>query len=72
VDEKGEISELGDATTFKGIKSEMETLKAKLAEYKANSEKLDQVEALEKENTELKAQVEALNAQIAELNKPKK
>ena len=28
IDEKGEITELGNATTFKGIKSEMETLKA--------------------------------------------
>lgn len=72
IDEDGEITELGNATTFKGIKSEMETLKSKLAEYKANSEKLDQFEAIQKENEELKAANETLNAQIAELSKPKK
>lgn len=72
IDEKGEILEHGAATELKDIKAENDTLKAKLAEYKDNSEKLDQFEALEKENTELKAQAEALNVQIAELSKPKK
>ncbi|WP_236896999.1 hypothetical protein [Clostridium beijerinckii] len=59
IDEKGEIVEAGHATDLAAIKAENNTLKSKLAEYKDNSEKLDQFEALQKENEDLKTQLEA-------------
>lgn len=65
VDKEGEILQVGQATDLKDIKAENDTLKAKLAEYKENIEKLDQLEAIQAEN-------EALKAQVAELSKPKK
>ena len=59
IDEKGEVLQVGEATDLKDIKAENDTLKAKLAEYKDNIEKLDQLEALQAENADLKAQLEA-------------
>lgn len=61
LDEKGEIVKAGEATDLADIKAENATLKIKLAEYKDNSEKLDQFEALQKENEDLKVQLEAAN-----------
>jgi cell shape-determining protein MreC len=59
IDEKGEVLQVGEATDLKDIKAENAYLIAKLAEYKDNIEKLDQLEALQKENEDLKAQLEA-------------
>lgn len=63
--ETGEVIKVGQATDLEDIKAENSTLKAKLAEYKDSSEKLDQLEAILAEN-------EALKAQVAELSKSKK
>jgi len=65
LDEEGRILEAGQATSLAEIKAENSTLKNKLAEYKDNTEKLDQFETIKAEN-------EALKAQIAELSKAKK
>ena len=59
VNKEGEILQVGEATDLKDIKAENDTLKAKLAEYKENIDKLDQCEAIQAENVELKAQLEA-------------
>lgn len=59
IDEEGKVLQVGEATDLKDIKAENDTLKAKLAEYKDNIEKLDQLEALQAENADLKAQLEA-------------
>ena len=59
IDEDGKVLQVGEATDLKDIKAENDTLKAKLAEYKDNIEKLDQLEALQAENANLKTQLEA-------------
>ena len=59
IDEEGKVLQVGEATDLKDIKAENDTLKAKLAEYKDNIEKLDQLEALQAENANLKTQLEA-------------
>ena len=59
LDEEGKVIELGNAVSTSAIKAENTSLKAKLAEYKENIEKLDQLEALQAENADLKAQLEA-------------
>ena len=64
IDEKGEVLQVGEATDLKDIKAENDTLKAKLAEYKENSEKLDQLAEVQKENEALKAEKETLVAEL--------
>ena len=59
LDEDGKVTELGNAVSTSAIKAENTSLKAKLAEYKDNIEKLDQLEALQAENANLKEQLEA-------------
>lgn len=59
LDEEGKVIELGNAVSTSAIKAENTSLKAKLAEYKDNIEKLDQLEALQAENASLKEQLEA-------------
>jgi cell shape-determining protein MreC len=71
-DKTGDIKEAGHATDLAGIKAENDTLKSKLAEYKENSDKLDQLEAVLKENETLKAQVAELTAQLEAANKKSK
>jgi hypothetical protein len=68
INEKGEIIQPGQAITLKDIKEENATIKAKLAIYQENADKLDQFEEVQKENEDLKAQVAALNGQIADLS----
>ena len=61
INEEGKVIELGNAVSTSAIKAENTSLKAKLAEYAENAEKLDQLEALQTENADLKAQLEAAN-----------
>jgi cell shape-determining protein MreC len=67
IDEEGNVLQVGDATDLKDIKAENDTLKAKLAEYKENVEKLDQFEEIQKENEDLKAEKETLVAELEPL-----
>ena len=59
INEEGKVIELGNAVSTSAIKAENTSLKAKLAEYKEDIEKLDQLKALQAENADLKAQLEA-------------
>lgn len=69
IDEDGKIVKVGEATDLKDIKAENDTLKAKLAEYQENAEKIEKVAELEaklaeyeKANQELAAQLEEAKA----------
>ena len=71
IDEEGKVLQVGEATDLKDIKAENDTLKAKLAEYKDNIEKLDQFEEVQKENEALKAENTDLKAQLEAATKGK-
>ena len=67
LDEDGKVIELGNAVSTSAIKAENTSLKAKLAEYKENIEKLDQFEEVQKEIEALKAEKETLVAELEPL-----
>jgi len=60
VDGEGKVIKAGEATTLTDVKAENDTLKAKLAEYKDNSEKLDQFEVIQAETETLKTDNQTL------------
>ena len=72
LDEDGKVTELGNAVSTSAIKAENTSLKAKLAEYKDNIEKLDQFEEVKKENEALKAENADLKAQLEAATKKTK
>ena len=71
LDEEGKVIELGNAVSTSAIKAENTSLKAKLAEYKENIEKLDQFEEVQKENEALKAENADLKSQLEAATKGK-
>ena len=72
LDEEGKVIELGNAVSTSAIKAENTSLKAKLAEYKDNIEKLDQLAEVQKENEALKAENADLKAQLEAATKKTK
>ena len=72
LDEDGKVTELGNAVSTSAIKAENTSLKAKLAEYKENIEKLDQFEEIQKENEALKVENADLKAQLEAATKKTK
>lgn len=64
IDEEGKIVEAGQATSLAEIKAENATLKSKLAEYKDNSAKLDEFEAIQAQNEALKVANADLTGQL--------